>query len=90
LIWVARNRYRWFSRRDTCILPNSSNMTEALAGKTRAPVAGEYLHFHPSKLRSFTHRRQIGNWRRRLTASSGASGFEALTFLPNIGELTRF
>jgi hypothetical protein len=36
---------------------------------------------------------QTGNWRRKLTASGGASGFrnfrEPLTFLPNIRELTR-
>src|SRR5258707_6364767 len=49
-------------------------MTEALA-KPVLPVAGEYLHSRASKLNSFTHRPQTGNWRRKLTASSGASGF---------------
>jgi pterin-4a-carbinolamine dehydratase len=38
-----------------------------------------------SKLSSFTHRPQTGNWRRKLTASSGASGFA--TFVREIGEL---
>ena len=68
-------------------------MTEALASKTWLPVAGEYLHSRASKLSSFLHRPQTGNWWRKLTASSGASGFrnfrEPLTFLPNIRELTR-
>jgi 4a-hydroxytetrahydrobiopterin dehydratase len=50
-------------------------MTEALACKTCTPCRGEYLHSRASKLSSFTHRPQTGNWRRKLTASSGASGF---------------
>jgi hypothetical protein len=29
------------------------------------PIAGEYLHSRASKLSSFTHRPQTGNWRRR-------------------------
>src|SRR3989441_972987 len=36
---------------------------------------GEYAHSRASKLSSFTHRPQTGNCRRKLTASSGASGF---------------
>jgi len=68
-------------------------MTEALASKTCTPCRGEYLHSRASKLSSFLHRPQAGNWWRKLTASSGASGFrnfrEPLTFLPNIRELTR-
>jgi hypothetical protein len=50
-------------------------MTEALASKTCTPVAEEYLRSRSSKLRSFMHRPQTGNCRRKLTASSGASGF---------------
>jgi hypothetical protein len=50
-------------------------MTEALATKPVLPVAGEYLHSRASNLSSFTHRPRTGNWRRKLTASSGASGF---------------
>src|SRR5258708_32230794 len=55
------------------------------------PVAGEYLHSRASKLSSFLHRPQTGNWWRKLTASSGASGFrsfrDALIFVQEIGEL---
>jgi hypothetical protein len=69
--------------------PHYQKVGERLAEWVRT-VAGEYLHSRASKLNSFTHRPQTGNWRRgKLTASSGASGFEALTFLPNIRELTR-
>ena len=46
-----------------------------------------------SKLSSFTHRPQTGNWWRKLTASGGSFRFRnfrwALTLLPNICELTR-
>src|SRR6478736_7063324 len=35
-------------------------------------VAVEYLHSHASKLRSFIYRLQTGNYRRKLTTSSGA------------------
>jgi len=60
-------------------------MTEALASKTCTPCRGEYLHSRASKLSSFLHRPQARNWWRKLTASSGASGFrnfrEPLTFL---------
>jgi 4a-hydroxytetrahydrobiopterin dehydratase len=68
-------------------------MTEVLASKTCAPCRGEYLHLRASKLSSFTHRSQTGNWRRTLTASGASFRFRnfrsALTFLPNICELTR-
>src|ERR1700730_16915060 len=50
-------------------------MTELLLAKPVLPVAGEYLHSRASELSSFMHRPQAGNWRRKLTASSGASGF---------------
>src|SRR5258705_5836345 len=66
-------------------------MTEALASKTCAPCRGEYLHSRASKLSSFTHRPQTGNWRRKLTVSSGASGFaiseRRLPLFKEIGEL---
>jgi hypothetical protein len=39
------------------------------------PVAGEHLHSRESKLSSFMHKPRTGNCRRKLTASSGASGF---------------
>ena len=50
-------------------------MPKLLLAKPVLPVAGEYLHSRASKLSSFMHRPQTGNWRRKLTASSGASGF---------------
>src|SRR5258708_18756086 len=46
-----------------------------LLAKPVLPVAGEYLHSRASKPSSFTHTPQTGNWRTKLTASSGASGF---------------
>src|SRR5258706_12717186 len=46
-----------------------------LPAKPVLPVAGEYLHSRASKPSSFTHTPQTGNWRTKLTASSGASGF---------------
>jgi hypothetical protein len=70
--------------------PNLSNMTEALASKTRAPCRGGVPPLTPEQAGLLHATPQTGNWRRKLTASTGASGFKALTFLPNIGELTRF
>src|SRR5258706_2569066 len=46
-----------------------------LLAKPVLPVAGEYLHSRASKPSSFTHTPQTGNWRTKLIASSGASGF---------------
>ena len=50
-------------------------------------------HSRASKRSSFTRRPQAGYCRRKLTTSGGASRFrnfrEALSFLPNIRELTR-
>ena len=64
-------------------------MTEALAGKT--PVAGEYLHSRASKLSSFTPQDwQLAEEAHRIARSFRFRNFrEALTFLPNICELTR-
>jgi hypothetical protein len=67
-------------------------MTEALAGKTCTLRRGEYLHSRASKLSSFTHRPQTGNWRRGAHHIGRAFGFAisaTLAFLPNIRELTR-
>jgi 4a-hydroxytetrahydrobiopterin dehydratase len=50
-------------------------MTEALVSKTCTPCRGGVPPSRASKLSSFTHRPQTGNCQRKLTASSGASGF---------------
>jgi hypothetical protein len=55
---------------------------------------GEYLHSRASKLNSFTHRPQTGNWRRGSSphrAELPVSQFPRGPYLlPNIRELTRF
>jgi len=66
-------------------------MTEALASLYSLSRGTPPLTREQAEL--FHAQAQTGNWRRKLTASGGASGFrnfrEPLTFLPNIHELTR-
>jgi hypothetical protein len=68
----------------------ASNMTEALASKTCTFCRGEIPPLTREQAELF--HAQAPDWKLaegKLTTSSGASGFEALPFLPNIRELTR-
>jgi hypothetical protein len=52
-----------------------SHMTEALAGKTCTPCRGAISPLTREQAKLSRTGPQTGNWRRKLTVSSGASGF---------------
>ena len=64
-------------------------MTEALASKTCTPCRGGIPPLTLEQAGSFMHRPQTGNCRRKVTTSSGASGFaiSGRRLLHEIGEL---
>jgi 4a-hydroxytetrahydrobiopterin dehydratase len=68
-------------------------MTEALASKTCAPCRGGIPHSRASKLSSFTHRPPDWQLAEEVHCIERSFRFlnlsAALTFLPNIHELTR-